>query len=439
MKPAALSITLRDAFVFIVPALFSVNIQFVGRLYLSELLLLAALPFVITEQRFSRANSWSTSVVTAGLLWLWALIVTDLYRSTAFVDLAKGWLNVAFTLVDVVVIIMLIAGQRRRIILFAAGLAVGYAAQYRFNPTPYAEVDHWKFGVALPVTLLIVLFSCRAAGYRIPLFSSISLLFAGVLNLAFGFRSLGGVCLLAGVYLAAQAFSRRHGSVRVTPLRLVFVCLIGVAVAASLITAYGHAARDGFLGAPAAQKYGEESGGRFGVLLGGRPEFLVSSKAIADSPLIGHGSWAKDPKYTNGLLSVLYRNGYQPSGALLYSIRHSGYLIPSHSFLFQSWVEAGLLGAVFWFLVLALTLSTLIIAFKERPLLSPLLAFLSVLLVWNILFSPYGGDQRIVAMFSVAVLLTYQRLPAEIRRATPADDQLRVDRSERTISHAPVW
>src|SRR5207249_4985632 len=113
-------------------------------------------------------------------------------------------------------------------------------------------------------------------------------------------------------------------------------------------------------GAPAAQKYREESAGRFGVLLGGRPELFASSIAIADSPLIGHGSWPKDPKYTNDLLSVLSRNGYQPGGGLLYSIQHSDYLIPTHSFLFGAWVEAGLLGAVFWLVVLALAISTLI-------------------------------------------------------------------------------
>jgi hypothetical protein len=411
----------------------AVNAHFGGRLYLSELFLLAALPFLIAERRFSRADSWPTTLVAAGLLWFWAQVVTDLYRGTPPIDLLRGWSNIAFTVIDLVALLMLISGQRRRVIIFGDALA------YRFNPNPYVGVDPWKFGVAIPITLAIVLVSCHRAFFRIRFFPAVSLLMAGVLNFAFGFRSLGGVCVLAASYLAAQAFSRGSGSLKVTPARLAALSAIGIALAAVLITTYGHAAREGFLGTPAAQKYRQESSGKFGVLLGGRPEFFVSSRAIADSPLIGHGSWAKDPKYTNDLLSVLYRNGYKPSGGLLYAIQHSSYLIPSHSFLFQSWVEAGLLGAVFWILVLALTLTTLIVAFRERPLLSPLLAFLSVLLVWNIFFSPYGADARIFAMFTIAVLLTCKRLPVELRREVPAPDQFRVDRSMLASSRAPAW
>ena len=439
MKPAAPEITLRDAFVFLVPALLAVNAHFGGRLYLSELLLLAALPFLIAEQRFSRADRWPTTIVAAGLLWFWAQVITDLYRNTPPIDLLRGWSNIAFTVIDLVAILMLFSGQQRRVIIFAAGIAIGEALAYWFNPSPYAGIDPWKFGVAIPITLAIVLLSCHNAVFQNRFLPAVLLLMAGVLNFAFGFRSLGGVCLIASFYLTAQAFSRGSGSLKVTPARLAAFCAIGISFAALLITAYSHAAREGFLGTPAAQKYTQESSGRFGVLLGGRPEFFVSSRAIADSPLIGHGSWAKDPKYTNELMSVLYQNGYQPDAGFRYAIQHSGYLIPTHSFLFQSWVEAGLLGAVFWLLVLALTVTTLIGTFRERQLLSPLLAFLSVFLIWNVFFSPYGADGRIVAMFTVAVLLTCKKLAVELRREVPASDQSHMEPSKLASSRTLAW
>jgi len=433
------SISFADVLAFLVPALLGVNFQIGGRLFVSELVLFAALPFLLAGSPAVRTSPWVRAVVAAGFLWLWAQIVTDLYHSTPFSDLARGWLNVAFTLADFVGILILISGRRRRIILFTAGLAVGYALQYRFNPSPYADVDPWKFGVAIPVTLLIVLLSCQTASLRIRVVPCLLLLFAGILNFAFGFRSLGGICVLAGVYLAAQGFaSRPSSSLKILPTRVIAFCLIGGVFALLLVAAYGRVARDGFLGTPAAQKYSQQSSGKFGVLLGGRPELFVSSRAIADSPLIGHGSWAKDPKYTNDLLSVLYQNGYRPSGDLLYAIHHSKFLIPSHSYLFQSWVDAGLLGAVFWMIVLALALSTLILVFRSRPSLSPLIAFLAILLVWNIFFSPYGADQRIFAMFTVAVLLTCRRLPVEVRQP-PAFDQFRVGSSKVARSRATAW
>jgi hypothetical protein len=417
-----------------------VNLQIGGRLYLAELLLIATLPFLVSARPFVRTDRWAASIVILGLVWLWAQIVTDLYRSTVLGDLTRGWLNIAFTLTDFAAIALLIGGRGRRVVLFAAGLAAGYALAYQFNPSPYADVDPWKFGVAIPLTLLIVLISCHRILYGARLLSSLVLILAGIMNFAFGFRSLGGVCVLAAAYVAAQAFPTRIGSLRISPTRLAALCAIGAACGLLLVVAYGRAAKDGFLGAPAAQKYRQESTGKFGILLGGRPELFASSKAIADSPLIGHGSWAKDPKYTNELLATLSKNGYEPSAGYLYDVEHSGYLIPAHSYLFQSWVEAGLLGAVFWLVVLALTVGTLIATFRERPGLSPLLAFLSVLLVWNIFFSPYGADQRIFAMFTVAVLLAGRRLPMELRRDVPTTaDRFEEDGYKLTATRAPVW
>src|SRR5437764_15478 len=111
------SIGFADLFSFLVPALVGVNFQISGRLFVSELMLIAALPFLLTRRRVARTSPWMTVVVAAGLLWLWAQIATDLYRSTPFNDLARGWLNVAFTVADLVAIFILISGQLRRIIL----------------------------------------------------------------------------------------------------------------------------------------------------------------------------------------------------------------------------------------------------------------------------------------------------------------------------------
>lgn len=431
IRQAVPSVGLADALVFLIPAVLAANVQLTGKLFLSELILLGAIPFLATQHRFMRISAASATVVVAGLLWLWAQVVTDLHRSTPFNDFSRGWLNILFTIIDFAAILMLIAGRQRRIILFTAGLAVGYMLEYRFNPSVFAEEYPWKFGIAIPVTLLIVLLGCHTA----PIVRSVSWLFlfsAGTLNFVFGFRSLGGICFLAGTYLAAQAFSRRSASFRISLMRVMAFCLIGGFFAFLLVSGYGHAARDGFLGAPAAEKYRTESSGRFGVLLGGRPELFASSRAIIDSPFLGHGSWAKDPKYSNELISLLYRNGYQPDASLRSSIQHSRYLIPSHSYLLGSWVEAGFLGGLFWILVLTLSLKMLIVAFRTRPLLSPLFAFLGIELVWNVFFSPYGADQRILAMFTIAALLTSKDLPRKrLPTETPPLAELRRSRASR--------
>jgi hypothetical protein len=411
--PHAMGFGFADLLCFLVPSLLAVNVHSTGRVFLSELILVAALPFVLAESLDEPRNAWTVIVVVFGLLWLWAQVVSDVYRSTAFSDMARGWLNVTFTVIDFIVIFILVSGRHRRILYFAAGLAVGYALEYVFNPSPYADVDPWKFGVAVPLTLVMVLLACRPGWLKFTAVSPVLLFSAGLLNFAFGFRSLGGVCLLAAAYVVAQTLyqSRELRAVRLPPARLaVFIC-VGALLAILVVSAYGHAARDGLLGARAATQYRAQSAGNFGVIIGGRPELLASFAAIADSPLIGHGSYAKNPKYTSIMISRLYSNGYTPDPNVLYEIQHSGYVIPSHSYLFGAWVQAGLLGALFWIVILALVVRALAMTFPIRHALSPLIAFLSALLVWNIFFSPYGADQRILGMFSVAALATFCQLP----------------------------
>ena len=53
------------------------------------------------------------------------------------------------------------------------------------------------------------------------------------------------------------------------------------------------------------KKYQMEASGKYGVLLGGRTELLASLPAVYDSPILGHGSWAKDRIYYIGEVRAL--------------------------------------------------------------------------------------------------------------------------------------
>ena len=66
----------------------------------------------------------------------------------------------------------------------------------------------------------------------------------------------------------------------------------------------------GELGDDAQLSMKSQSRGKLGLLIGGRPETLVSVRAALDSPLLGHGSWAQDPKYVEMLADVSAETGY---------------------------------------------------------------------------------------------------------------------------------
>jgi O-antigen ligase len=155
----------------------------------------------------------------------------------------------------------------------------------------------------------------------------------------------------------------------------------------------------------AADILGRQAQGDLGVLLGGRSEILIASQAIMDSPLIGHGSWAKDPHY-----SYLYAElKFGPNGGDIPFLRNE--LIPSHSVIFGAWVESGIVGALFWAGVLILVAKVLLRLFSSDDPLVPVIAFIGFLMLWDIFFSPFGADRRFtLAFFVVLMTLVYPAL-----------------------------
>ncbi len=404
-KPGGVSAL--DLWAFLVPAVSFIELTIVGRLIISELLMLAMLPWLWNARDRLPLPRWIV-VLWAG--WLLGQIVTDLVVGSPFEDFARGWAAVIFTITDFAAILVL-ASTPRRARLLALGLATGGVLGFLFVPNAYAAVDPWKWAFALPVGLALAAGLSGTAGAKLPWLTVAAFAAFGALNLFFGFRSLGGVSLLTAGYLVLGVVSgRRQVSSEPSMLRAAAgVALLSLTVVGTL-QLYDAAASGGLLGSDAQAKYAEQSG-TFGVLVGGRSEVLASTQAIIDSPILGHGSWAKDFKYVDLLAERRSSLGYEVG---------AGYsdvgLIPAHSYLMGSWVWAGFLGGLFWLAVAGIAVWLLANLYSFRVDLAPLLVFSTMLLLWNIAFSPYGFSGRIAAAYSIALCLLGLRLLSADRR-----------------------
>lgn len=169
---------------------------------------------------------------------------------------------------------------------------------------------------------------------------------------------------------------------------------------------YRYAASSGILGEGAKDAYEKQSSGDYGLLLGGRSAILGSIPAIYDSPILGHGSWARDPFYVLAQLEALSLAGYDDRAEVENEELEEGY-VPAHSYLFGAWVEAGIVGAIFWGWVLVLAIKVLLRIYPGNMALLPLMAFGAVSLAWDLVFSPYGAQARIVAPYYLVMLMTY--------------------------------
>ena len=324
-----------------------------------------------------------------------------LVEGTPFADYSRGWARILFFLLNFAAIYMVVYGNARRILLFAVGLSIGYMVSLYLYPNEVILADPWKFGYGIPVCMIAVVLSLGGIARRVPVFPIVVVAGLGVLNMVLGLRSLAGVCFMAALYLVAQLIFGKKGE-KVTPptnVRLFFMVLLGVSAVWAVIAVYEFAALEGVLGDDARDKYIDQTAEGYGVLLGGRHEFLVSAQAIADSPILGHGSWAKDTYYADMLMALTSSVEDELQAAWF------GDLIPTHSYLAGSWVEAGVMGGVFWLFVLLLVTKVLANLFQARDPLSPLYVFIALLLVWDLLFSPFGADRRVMVGFQIAVMI----------------------------------
>lgn len=390
-----------DALCLLLPFGLALQFNVVGEIQGAEIAAIALLPFLLDLRRRRQMYRlpWLALVLLG--LWLFAQIETDLIRGAALRDYARGWANIGFTMVNLVVIWTLIDGRRHRLVLFAMGIVVGLLAGSLLHPDPFAAADPWKFAYATPMMLALgtALTQGKFGGrehLHVAAFAG-----AAVLNLILGFRGMAGVCLLVTAYLLVQRVvaSREEINSRGGPLRATTLLALGLVLTFGGLAVYRSAASSGSLGVEAEKKLNAQSRIGKGTVVDARPQVYVAMLAIRDSPIIGHGSWAKDPKYER-LLPGAFGQGSNSS--------EPG-LIPAHSHLFGAWVNAGVLGAVIWLYVLALIGRALGGLLRRRDILAPLIAFTGLSLGYDILLSPFGAERRFIIPFVIVLLLVTRR------------------------------
>ncbi len=422
------------AIAFFTPTLVFLEFNLVGRIFAPELILIGLLPFLLlTRGRMLAASMPRFFLIMAGL-WLSAQVLTDLIRDTPFEDFSRGWSKIIFTTMNFCTLYMLLYGSRQRIVLFALGLAVGGYLTFMINPSDFATRQPWKFGLGVPTILLVVVLTQWKPIFKVWFLPALMIGAVGVYSMVVGSRSLAAITILAALYvLVQQVLGRKNTAPKgFSPIRTFLLFMAGLGVAVSLFNTYQFAASQGALGEFAQDVYERQGSGAYGVLLGGRSEIYVSSLAVRDSPLIGHGSWAKDPKYAARILE-LEKFGYDVN-----YIAAESELIPSHSHLMGAWVESGVVGAIFWFWILLLVFRVLANVYMVREPLGPLVTFIGFLMLWDVLFSPFGAERRVTVPYNIVLMMfVWDMLKASVPKEMIGTAPIRLNRRRRTGPSGP--
>jgi len=395
--------------VFLLPILGLSKIELGGELFVHEMILLILFPFLALKRSQLLTQSMAKLILFFGLLWFVSQVATDMYQQTAVEDLMRGWAKITFFLLSFASLMMLLTTPLRIFLWIAASTVPMLLRPFQLFANDLDFLVLWKFGIGAATLLLACLPSLWKI-YKNPNDMAPVRLIA-YLHLAFGVgsfflnaRSLAGLAIATGALLLLYI---RYKGRQIRMQAIAVGLILSVLGAFALISVYAIGASSGIFGDEARSKYEMQNaygGGPLAVLLGGRSESLVSTQAIADSPLVGHGSWAKDFKYL--IMYIDMRRAFsEEEGNPLDADLNDG-LIPSHSYLLGAWVEAGLLGGLFWSAIILICIFRVIPAAFEIFTMIGLFAVLSVpAFLWNIFFSPFGANVRVEAAGTLVIFM----------------------------------
>jgi hypothetical protein len=402
-------IGIRNVLSFAIPALTFIEINIIGRLFLSELLLLLIFIFLLFINKINLNTKIFRNTFILLICWFISQVVTDIFRGTDPDDFLRGWSNIFFFLIELLVVNQIINGNEKRIYFCFLGIVLGQLLQYIFSPNKYAaEGEFWKFGIGYPLTILAFLYCSTKSIWNNKVIYTIILIIVVSTNFFLNARSLAAVSLLAliiSLYTFDGGKKCKQKIYKSFSLTKILLIILFVFLSSQVYSIF---ILNGYAGEEARNKYLSQSSGKLGIIFGGRQELLVSSIAIIESPILGHGSWARDPKYIEMLPDLLTEYGYEDLHPFKYDedVRRDDF-IPTHSHIFGAWVYSGIFGAIFWLYILFQSFKIIFIKTRLIGEFTPIINFSSILMIWNILFSPFGAETRVYTSFTLVIILYF--------------------------------
>lgn len=386
------------------------TVHLVGSLPIAEIIVLALIPMLLVARGRTIFRSDLRPIYALCALWLFAQIMTDLYRGmTAPEQWMRSYAAIIFFVFDIMVMAALTSGSTRRKLIFFGFYAGSTLLQARFFPTTLVMEPSWKFGYADGTMTLVLLLSCFFYSRR--RYSIVVVLFLALIavNLLENFRS-PLLFLFVTLAIVVPFIPERVGNLQLLPgkgsaIRVATVVALSLVAGLAARSILGWATERGLAGEEAQQKNEQQaaSGYWLDYLFAGRPEFRISLQAVADSPLIGHGSDPDEPKY----LEMFTDRQIESGGVdMLQSLSEwLGGHIPVHSFVLQAWVGAGVLGSLVWFYLLAVCVKSILRVAITLPSAAPYFTFLFMEFFWGIFFSPFGSTERLTIACTILMMV----------------------------------
>lgn len=400
------------------------QVQLIGYLPLTEVAILCLTPFLL-PQLTSRDNRFATRwTIPLAALWASFVVLCDVWNGVDWSLFARGFARPLMIMLCIPFFCWFMRmDTARRLTAFYLGMipsvilsayvlrgGVHEGREFLYGTAQINWETHWAAIPGLVSVIAAIVFYKRFSfiGYG----SGVAL---GALNILNGSRASGAITILGPVVCFSRNVvagrSRLAGGRGLGILKVAIVILLVSAGLYGTLSYYTWLAKSAQIAERHVRKFEKQSSSRFGLLFGGRPEFVVASLAIKKSPFIGYGSWAKDEDgfYMEACQLLEIKPNVQ-------TFRQGLSLLSSHSHILQAWVENGIAGGIFWAYALWIIGLHLYKPMRSEETLRLWGSTMAVSLGWAILFSPIS--ERVGESLALAVMMR-EMIPVGKRRTAP--------------------
>lgn len=360
-----------------------------------------------------RLERWEITVLKWCLIWASFQAISDLLNDTQLLSSIKG-VGAPLILGSTAVGFSRWYEKRPDALSYVLlGTALTSWVNLYLYPDVFQQGNPWKWGggeVVMLIGLIAVSFWFRPP--RLVIF--VLIIVFSLMCLLNNSRSMAMFPLL-GYSLYSLAYRGRWNSLwnylgSGTPIFKIMIPLAFAIFFANYAaySVFSSGMVDGLLPAEAGAKFREQATSSAGLLLAGRSESLISTRAFFAAPFFGHGSWAQDKDgYVQEYLRLRYEYGAADE------LEQSDLtLIPVHSYLFGALVWAGVMGGISWLMLANGLLKRYLMNVANLPL---YFHVGTVTFLWNLFFSPFGADARWQTglFFAALYMWSYRRVVAK--------------------------
>lgn len=389
---------------FIIGILCGLKINIIGEVYVGEVVASIYLIFRMTKIQITK---FELNVLLLAFVWALAQTISDVVNETPFATMLKGVGTPIVFVISILALIDYFKNNITRAPAFFLGASLGFLIYTVSSGNDYFTGNPWKWGFGhFILVLFATIFSYYLKSQRKIFLVVFTIIFVSIC-LLFSSRSMAFFLLMASFVCYKYSIQKKENLILTladSKFGFSFLSMFIIGALFILNGVFGAIFSSDYvlknLSQEDAHKYQVQASGDYGVLLGGRSELLISTKAFMDKPLLGHGSWAEDKTgYLDEYSWLVYNLGYSLNDSDTYNGESN--LIPTHSYIMGALVWSGIFGGLIWVYILRFLIKSYAGFYKNSNL---LISYLVIANIWNIFFSPFGADARWFTAMSLSLI-----------------------------------